>query len=231
MKMLEEQLKLAAQNKHELNQLIIEYIPFIKKQLVGFGNQIEYDDMLSLGMITFASSILQYKDEKGSFLGFAAINIKHRLIDEIRKQKRYQEKVVSFYREETQQDGMEFTLSIEAYDREEERLSLSMEIEQYSKDLSQVGLSFSELTKSSPKHKASRKQCFSLARKVIEEEDMRQQFLKHKTLPQKELAQHFSISVKTVEKHRRYIVALVLLLLGDYTYIQTFVSGMKEEGR
>ena len=59
----------AQQDRNRLNQLISDYLPFIKKQLSGLnGLRLEYDDMLSLAMLTFSGCVHQYSLEKGNFL-------------------------------------------------------------------------------------------------------------------------------------------------------------------
>lgn len=229
MRLLEEQLLLAVMDKNELNRMISEYLPFIKKQLVGFqGSPLEYDDMLSVAMLAFAGAVTQYQPGRGSFLAFAGQNIKNRVIDEIRKQKKYRSKLISISQEEEDSKTPETILSIELYDKEQERNNLNMEIEQYSSELLNYGISFSDLVKLSPKHAKARVQCINIANGVISNQAMRIQFLQIHKLPQQELAATFQLSVKTIEKHRRYIVALIILLLGDYTYLQTFLPNRQE---
>jgi hypothetical protein len=47
-------------------------------------------------------------------------------------------------------------------------------------------------------------------------------------LAQAELAKEFGISPKTIEKYRKYIVTLSILLLGDYPGIKAYLPLYRE---
>ncbi|MEF9895665.1 MAG: RNA polymerase subunit sigma, partial [Clostridia bacterium] len=74
-----------------------------------------------------------------------------------------------------------------------------------------------------PKKRRARARCLDLARWVAEDENQRAAFLRTSRLPQGELARCGNVSIKTVEKQRKYIVALVVLLLGDFPDMLAFL--------
>lgn len=219
---------LAAQkDRKKYDKLISAYLPFLKKQLVGLDNLgLEYDDMLSLAMLTFAGCIQQYTTEKGAFLAFSKVCIRNRLLDESRKQKRYSDKIVPLVIEN--EDGFsqysgEVAASITAYNVATERSALAQEIAIFSTALSHFSIEFSALVASSPKQARSRELCMRLAEGVVESPILLHEVLEKQKLPQLVLAERFQISPKTIEKHRRYIVMLVVLYAGDYPYIRAFL--------
>lgn len=228
----EKRLLLAQQNNKELNRLLSDYIPFIKKQISNKGVfKSDYDDMLSLAMLAFINCVKQYSENKGSFLSFASISIKHRLIDEFRKQQKYSSKLITLYSDEKNDkvvQSAEEHVSLYEYSRQMERQCLSEEISVLSDELASFDIKFTELPKICPKQERARKQCILIAKAIIENERMKNNLLNHHRISQNEISKEFGIHIKTIEKHRKYIVTIAILLMGDYPSIQTFIPQYKE---
>ena len=233
-----EKVERAKNDNNEMDFLISEYLPFIRKtagEAVYAG--MEYDDRLSVAMLTFMNCVRQYSVERGNFITYAAVCIRNRLIDESRKQTGYSGKSVQIDRPLLTGDG-DVTIknsivetdraSIEAYSREREREDLSDEIDAFSKHLIEFGISFDDLSRLCPRRQKARNQCVSLARYILKNNEIRVKLFAFRRLAQSEIAHEFNISEKTVEKHRKYIVALVILLSGDYPFIRAFLPQYKE---
>lgn len=225
-----ERIVLAKNCNSELDSLISDYIPFIKKTINDTGDpDIEYDDKLSLALLCFMNCVKQYELERGNFIAFTASCIRNRLIDESRSRVRYVKKIIPFLQSG---DGgipeIENAVSLAVYNKEQEQESLCIEIDNLSAQLGRYGISFGELPLICPKHNRARKKCYEISDFITGNEDMLQTFFRTQRLAQSELARHFDLSEKTIEKHRKYIVTLVLLLTGDYPYIRTFLPQYKE---
>lgn len=221
----------AQRDRNRLNQLISDYLPFIKKQLSGLnGLRLEYDDMLSLAMLTFSGCVHQYSLEKGNFLAFCSVCIRNRLLDESRKQVRYERTVIPLFDSEEEDRFCEAVgdASVSAYNTQQEQLSLAQEIECFSGELKKFGIDFSDLPRVCPKQVRSRELCSKLAREIVTTPLLYHEFLSTQRVAQRELSAHFDISPKTVEKHRKYIVTLIVLMSGDYPYIRAFLPNMRE---
>ncbi len=232
---MEERIVIAKHDNNELNKIIQEYIPFMKKVLSEtICLNLEYDDKLSIAMLVFMSCVKQYEKGRGSFLTFVSTCIKNRLIDEGRKNKRKTSNLIPLSQQDESDEinsPLEGKASIEVYNKEEERLNISYEIKEFEEKLKIFGIKFSELEKISPKQDRARNQCIEVARFIVSNDSMKENFLKYNRLPQGELAIAFNISVKTIEKHRKYIVTIVLLFLGDYPLIQAFLPQFREVKR
>lgn len=227
------QIRLAQKDAAALERLLVTYLPFIKKQIASLSTlPLEYDDMLSLAMVTFAGCVKQYDESKGSFFGFCSVCIKNRLLDESRKQAGYRHNVVPLCPDagENGAPPPELEASIARYELEQERLFLHEEIRQYDDALKSFGIRLQELPRICPKQKRSRSQCLLLATAIAGDKNHAETLRIHKRIAQKDLAEQFHISVKTIEKHRRYIVALAVLILGDYPGIRAFLPGVRDEG-
>ena len=82
----------AQQDTEAADALIRQYLPFIRAETVRFTHEaIEHghEDALSIAMFAFYESILRYQASRGAFLPFAARNIRNRLIDQARAERRH----------------------------------------------------------------------------------------------------------------------------------------------
>lgn len=230
---LQTRIARAKTDNKELNTLIQDYIPFIKKEIakvnaVGF----EYDDKLSLGMLTFMNCVKQYSVSRGGFISYTSLCIRNRLLDESKKVKNKNNKIISLHTENEEDETkiLEEKAALSQYSKEQETTNLQEEIAVLSERLGVYNLSFGQLPKICPKQKRSRALCAKIARFICDNELLYKEFTKSKLLPQSLLSKQFQISPKTIEKHRRYIVALVVILSGDYPGIGAYIPNFQKEG-
>ncbi|MDR0642511.1 MAG: hypothetical protein LBG07_08635, partial [Treponema sp.] len=80
-------IELAKTDKHALNILLHDYMPFIKKCVSGvfFKGQSKADNLTD-AMLAFTHSVQTYNSEHGAFVQYAAVVIRNRLIDRARKE-------------------------------------------------------------------------------------------------------------------------------------------------
>ena len=216
MEELEARVLAAGRDRQAMDALLRDYLPFLKRQAAQGGPGLDYDDRLSLAMVAFADAARQYAPERGAFLAFAEVCIRNRLLDESRREARRAGKVVQFTEEHA-------PAVPDPCDRALERQALAEEIGSLDRALGLCGLTFGELPAACPSQRRARAQCLQLAACVAADGGLRADFCRTGRLPQGELARRFQISVKTVEKHRKYIAALAVLLIGDFPGIRAFL--------
>ena len=96
---------------------------------------------------------------------------------------------------------------------------------EYTKLLKGYGLSFHELASRSPKHADSRKTAIQIAQIIAETPEFYSYLMANKKLPMKELESTVEVSRKTIERHRKYIIAVTLLLNSHFVYIKEYIKG------
>lgn len=223
---LEDRLLLAQDSPEELERLLADYLPFIRKQIGKMENlAIEFDERLSIALLLFVNCVKQYTEGRGAFLSFYQTALRNRLIDESRRQKRHSGRIIPLFQpgSEGREQVMDAQASIDHYRREDERRELALEIDGFNTQLAEYDISFSQLARISPKQERSREQCLKLAQAVAQSDEFLTVLTCQHRLPQAQLAKMFGISPKTIEKHRKYIVVLSLLLIGDYPGIRAFL--------
>lgn len=219
---LENRVACAKGDRQELDRLIGDYLPFLKKQAAAAASPLDYEDRLSIAMLTFAGCVRQYEPARGAFLGFAQACIRNRLIDEARRDARYSAHLVPLTGDEDAR-ALSDAAALREYDRAREQETLSGEIELLSARLAAFGVAFTELPAVCPRQKRARRQCLAVALHLVHTPALREKLFSQRRLPQAELAAAAGLSAKTIEKHRKYLVTLAVLLDGEYPYIRTFL--------
>ncbi|MEW8971054.1 MAG: RNA polymerase sigma-I factor, partial [Mesobacillus sp.] len=186
-----------------------------------------------IGLIAFNEAIQKYSSEKGnSLLSFAEVMIKRRVIDYIRQQSRNQN--LSFHisndpnEEEQQRSTIEDELSLDDFRKKTEQEIRREEIIQFQAVLKEFDLSFQDLLEQSPKHADARKNAMLVAKSMVENEELKNLLLDKKRLPIKQLEDMVKVSRKTIERNRKYIIAIALILIGDYVYLKDYIKGVLE---
>jgi RNA polymerase sigma factor len=233
---LEETVELIQQGDTALhNELIDSYKPFIAKTVSSVCKRYihESDDEFSIGLIAFNEAIQKYSPDKGSSLiSFSEVLIKRRVIDYIRKQSKYQN--ISFNgasnleEDETAGSSIEDELSIEDFRKKTDEELRREEIIQFTQILQQFDLTFTDLIEQSPKHADARKNAMAVAKILVENEELKTILIEKKRLPIKQLESYVSLSRKTIERNRKYIIAISLILAGDYVYLKDYIKGVLE---
>ncbi|MDF2790939.1 MAG: polymerase sigma factor SigI [Neobacillus sp.] len=233
---LEESVRLIQQGDHSLlNEIIEDYKPFIAKNVSSVCKRYIYetDDEFSIGLIAFNEAIEKYSAEKGSsLLSFAEVIIKRRVIDYIRKQTKNQHVSIdltySSFEEESAGMVIVNELSLEEYKKKSDEEIRKDEIIQFQTLLTSFDLSFSDLIENSPKHADARENAIKVAKLLVENRELRDSLYEKKRLPIKQLEKMVNVSRKTIERNRKYIIAIALILSSDYVYLNDYLKGVLE---
>ena len=224
------QVQAAKTDKHTLNTLLHDYMPFIKKCIAGiFFKGQSKEDNLTDAMLAFVHSVQTYNPEQGAFIQYAATVIRNRLIDSFRKEMSAQKRFISLYTGTDEKDiAWENAMSIQAYDRGEEVRHMRLEIEGLNCEFAQWGFSWETLLKKCPKQERSRRIALRITNTVLQDAALLADTLRARQLPFSRLAGVFPR--KALEKYRQYIAALIIISQGDYPYLYSFVPHPFDEG-
>ncbi len=213
------------------NDLIEQYIPFIRKTTAKvckrYINTSE-DDEYSIALIAFNEAIHQYSPDKGSsFLSFASLVIRRRVIDFIRQEQRRKTPLSIDYQDdenENMENVAEIHASFQDYYEKQEREYRREEILHLNEQLKAFKISLSDVAKQCPKHQDARENMVQIAKTVVDHDLLRTTLITKKRLPIKELTKHISMSRKTIERNRKYIIAVSLVLMEEYRYLKDYLK-------
>lgn len=227
-----EELALLAQqgDTNALNDLLDSYAPFMKKAASQVCKRYidDHDDEFSIALSAFHEAVKGYeKGKNASFLTFAHMIIRRRIIDFIRKESQRNEFSHAFHSvvEEGDDNGwIQDSEAIKTFNIEQQTVMRREEIALYEELLCSYDLSFAALVKVSPEHEDSRKSCMQIAQLIAETDEYLQFLMEKKKLPIKEIEKMVNVSRKTIERNRKYIIAVALLINSDLHYLKDYLK-------
>lgn len=216
----------AKSDSRAADQLVKQYLPFIKAEaakFVHFLSDAEKEDGLSIAMFAFHEAVLGYQRGKGAFLPFAAKAIRYRLIDYSRREKRHRG-LISLSSHERAEDErtLEETLVIGEDDIEKfsEASAAKEEILEFSRVLSDYGLTLTEIADHCPKQDRTLRACHKALAYAKAHRELLDTLERTKKLPLSQLALGSGIEKKTLERHRKYMLAVLLAYTNGFEIIR-----------
>lgn len=218
-------------NMEAADLLISDYLPFIKAQvskIIKRSLDINQDDEYSIAMIGFHEAIQGYSKNRGSFLNYAALIMQNRIIDYWRKNNRHSQ-VISL---DTPIHDDASTLEDSISDTEDQaenlvrREAVKEEILELSAQMKEFGVSLSDVAENSPKQKRTLKACQKVVAFAKEDDEIMEEFLRTKRLPLKKIVEGSKVAKKKIERHRKYVVALLLIYSNGYEIIRGHLAEM-----
>ncbi len=222
----------AQRDQQAADHFIQQYMGFIRSETVKFTHTAPengHEDELSIAMLAFYESILSYQRGKGPFLPYAARNIKNRLIDHYRREKRHMG-VLSLHAPDGEEEARALLDTLPDQTDHWEGYALKeasrQEIREFGQRLEALGLTFGDVADNCPKQERT----FAVCRRVLDYARKNPRLLRRLEesgrLPMNELAQGAGAEKKTLERHRKYLVALLLAFTNGYEIIRGHLRQM-----
>ena len=225
----------AKESADKADDLIRSYIPFIRSEATKFMGRLctDQDDEYSIAMMAFYEAIMGYERGRGTFLGYAALLIKSRLIDYTRKEARHQGQI-SLDEELGGEDDRAFIDTLadrrDYYEESAYREATRQEIEELSAVMAQFDVSFSDVADNCPKQERTRETCAKAIRYAGENKKLLDELLRTKKLPLAQLVQGSGVERKTLERHRKYILTMLLIQTNGYEIIRGHLYHVLKKG-
>ena len=219
------QVYAAKEDVQAADYLIGTYMPFIKAETAKFLKRPPmegHDDELSIAMMAFHEAIGGYTRTRGAFLKYAAVLIRSRLIDYSRKQQRHS-RVISLDAPAGEEEApLGETLADERDPHEEtaSRDATRAEIEELTRQMQAFGVSLSDVADNCPKQQRTLDACRKALQYARETPGLLDDLLQAKRLPIGQLAAGSGVERKTLERHRKYMIALLLIYTNGYEIIR-----------
>ncbi|EPR13346.1 RNA polymerase sigma-I factor [Ruminiclostridium papyrosolvens] len=222
---------------HLKEGLIDDYKPFILKVIstvTGKFVDTKNSDELSIGLMAFNEAIESYNSDKNvGFLNFAETVIKRRIVDYLRKDYKNR-KVYPFTYFQTNdfdnKDIIENKYMVVEASTFFDNVELKEEIDLFRTRLKDFGISLSDLVGNVPKHADSKKMAIGIARILWENKSLSDMLITKKTIPMSQLMKIVQVNRKTVERNRKFIIAVYLILNSRLEVLQEYVSNIEKGG-
>jgi len=204
--------------------------PFVFKVACKYSRRIlEWgrDDELAVALIAFNEAIDRYREGSGvPFPAYARMVIGSRLTDHFRRENRNATVNVPLPSPGDGLNEAEFARAREIYWEEMAARERGEEIREFKELLNAYGVSFEDLVKCSPRHSDTRRSLLLAARTLAEREGLLAELMEKKKLPLTELVKSTGLGRKTLERGRKYIIAMTLLIhrREDFLYLSSYLN-------
>ncbi|HZK83480.1 MAG TPA: RNA polymerase sigma-I factor [Desulfosporosinus sp.] len=193
------------------------------------------DDELSIALLGFNEAIDSFDPHGGaSFHSFVQMVIRRRLVDYFRQEGKHQHLSLSpMDPEDEEVSRYAVDSSLELYQENENQEVFAQVIENYTRVLCDYNVTLDDLVKVSPKHSDSNQTLTKVALVLSDSPELMEHLQKHKLLPIKKLQLLTGIKRRVIEKSRKYLIALALILSNpDFYPLKVFMEIPEEpEGK
>ena len=215
--------------------LIGQYMPFIRSETCKFTHapiEAGHEDELSIATLAFYEAALSYQRGRGAFLPYAAAAIRNRLIDHYRAERRHGGSVSldapagedGRLLAETLPDARD---DIGAYDL---RAATRAEIEAFGRQLAGYGIGFSDVADNCPRQERTLAACRAVLDCARANPILLDKLLRTGRLPIRDLVLGSGVDKKTIERHRKYLVAILLAFTNGYEIIRGHLCQLTPRG-
>lgn len=208
------------------DELIRDYLPFIKSETSKIVDRMvveSFDDEVSIAMLGFHDAINSYSKIRGKFLTYASVVMKRRVIDFLRKENRHL-KVISLDKTVSEEGDKTLIDDIvspdDDYNEIEIRDATRKEIEILISELEEFDLSLTDVSDNSPKERGTLKAIGSAIDYCKKNPDIINDLKRTKRLSLTKISDATGVSKKTLERHRRYLVTLLLIYSNGFEIIR-----------
>ena len=216
-----DRLALAAKTDEQaLNNLIEAQKPWILRVCSDVTHRYitDSDDEWSTALLAFHEAVQSYDESKGTFLAFASVVIRRRLLDDIRSQWRHKGEIHVLPGELEEEPDR----SIDTAQAAREEIAAAQAI------LKPYGFSFFDLAESSPKAEKTKAACCSAVTTLLKDGELLDKMRRNKALPMKELEKASGVARKILDRHRRYIIAAAEILSGEYPVLAEYLGYIRK---
>jgi RNA polymerase sigma factor len=192
------------------------------------------DDEWSIALLAFTQAIESYDFDKGGFISFSRLLIKRHLIDYFRSQRKYNSELSVdpiLFDTEPDENEEDISIRIAVADRVSRREGddIKLEIQVANQALSEYGFSFFDLSKCSPRAGKTKASCAKAVNYILENPILVENIQTTKQLPIKIMEKNTRVPRKILERHRKYIIAAIEILSGDYPYLAEYLQYIRKE--
>ena len=230
------QVQAAQQDTRPADELIRQYLPFIKSETAKFLNRPPVegrDDELGIAMFAFHEAVTAYRPARGAFLKLAAAAIRNRLIDFRRRESRHAHQISLDQPADGEECGRTLLEQLDiGHDNVAERhnrTAAQTEIREFAGQLASFGLTLTDIAENSPKQSRTLAACQQVLAYARRTPELLDELVTARKLPVAALAAGSGVERKTLERHRRYLVAVLLAYTNGYEIIRGHLRQMEPQ--
>ena len=211
------------------DELVRRFLPFIRSETAKAVRRgvSDSDDEFSIAMMAFHEAVLAYERLRGAFLPFAAKAIRSRIIDFHRREQRHRGQLsLQEKNEEDRELAEALDVGTDPIGDHTDRTAARQEIAHFALGLSEFGLSLTDIADNCPKQTRTLVACHRALEFAKGDPELLEQTVRSGKLPITALAAGSGVERKTLERHRKYMMALILAYTNGFEIIRGHLGQM-----
>lgn len=127
-------------------------------------------------------------------------------------------------------ENLYLKIAIAEHLAEQKDYTIKEEIEAVNTELRKFGFSFFDLAECSPKSTKTKNACKQAVLYILDNKTVIKEIYETKQLPIKIIQKNTNLPRKLIERHRKYIIAMVEIFSGEYPFLADYVSYIRKRG-
>ncbi len=187
------------------------------------------DDEWSIALIAVSDALDNYSEKKGDFWGFAAVVVRNRLYDHLRRERRIMEHETTvtpeaFSGENGRDDNTDAAGLSVVHVASDNTVDSDLKEELYAlkEELSDYGITFKDLEEASPRSEKTRRDCGLAVAAVFLPPPLLEYLQKKRRFPMNEVEKRTGVKRKLLDRHRKHLVVAALVCGEDYPILREY---------
>lgn len=197
------------------DRILLEYSPFVLSEVakVATSRHISKNDYeYSVGLSALNEALDKYDFDKGTFMNYAAIVIRSRVLDYIKGEKKHGDYLP------LQGDEV---LNVE--DKSYSHSELKDEVLRLREVLSEFKIDIEDIVDDSPKHEITKLEISNLGKMLAADEKVLKFIYEKKRLPIVEIVNKYKVSKKVLNYHKKFIIFVVVIFAEGLTDVASYI--------
>ena len=222
----------AKESEIEMEKLLFDFKPFFAHTALKYAiraSSEHKDELFNVAQMGFYEAVKGFDRAKGHFFPFAKLVVRNSIIDHVRKIYKKKGETISLD-DDCESEGKPLSkllgkVSLERYDSDMRQKKIAEELSQFRKDLAGWKISMESLVKESPKHHALKASYKGIVQIIMNNPEILDTIINKHYLPIKEISILSGLPQKKIERARTFILAAILIKIGDYDFLSDYVEG------
>lgn len=224
------QKEITIQKDSRKTDFVEKYVNFIKVSVYKATDKAirKEDEEFEIALQAFNEAVMAYDESKGDFYDFAEEVIYEKLTGETLEETVQEEELYEEEEQIPEEELLEEDEPMEEDVPEEEFYEdISVEIEELGAQLKRRQIYFSDLVNFSPKSKKAKNEVFKAIEYIVDNRAALDKVLDEGIVPVNKVLDNTSVSRDCLDKHRKYIIAAVMILTGNYPQLAEYLYGVE----
>ena len=118
--------------------------------------------------------------------------------------------------------------SVEEHVNQHIDMEIKQEFKLFEESLKMFDVSLDDLISCCPKHRDSKVLSIRIAKTICNNDELYDRLYKSKRIPRSDIMKYINVSERTIERNRKFIIAVSLILRSNFTFLIEYIDDVLE---